>query len=362
MEVRRTATTTAIVFLSICCALRAAEMTTLHMDENCMRALKSKFARPAVVPFPAGNAWTQEREELGRMLFFDPRLSGSGAISCATCHNPAFGWDDGLAKAVGHGSKQLTRKTPTIVNAAWGQRFFWDGRADSLEEQALGPIQSAGEMNLPIEKLRAVVRSIGGYQPLFQRAYPGEPMDERTIAKAIATFERTLVSAEAPFDRWVKGDEHAISDSAKRGFLVFNGKAMCAECHSGWEFTDHGFHNVGTFGDDPGRGKFDKADKMQHAFNTPGLRNVAKRAAFMHDGSEPTLESVIDFYDKGGMCALTNFSPETHPLSLTPGEKRELLNFLATLTSDDPRVQIPALPGRDDHSLRSSSVLPTLAQ
>ena len=329
MELRSHSLLIAVFFALVSTTLNASE-GALHRDKNCVEALKSKYRRPLAIPFPANNLFTKEREELGRTLFFDPRLSGSGAISCASCHNPGFGWDDGLARGVGHGSKQLARKTPSIANVAWGERFFWDGRAESLEEQALMPIMSANEMSLPLDKLLQTVRSIRGYEPLFQRAYPGEPIDERTIAKAIATFERTIVSAQAPLDRWVEGDEAAISKSAKRGFLLFNGKTQCSECHSGWEFTDHKFHNVGTMGEDPGRGKFENVDKMQHAFKTPGLRNVARRAAFMHDGSEATLELVIDFYDQGGMCALTSFSPEIHPLSLNPTEKQDLLNFLST--------------------------------
>ena len=317
-----------------------------EMEKESAAALKSKYLRPTAIPFPAENTLTKEREELGRTLFFDPRLSGSGAISCASCHNPAFGWDDGLAKGVGHGSKPLARRTPTIVNAAWGELFFWDGRAESLEEQALGPIKSENEMNLSLENLLKVVKSLRGYDPLFEKAYPGEAIDEKTIAKAIATFERTLVSTEAPFDRWVKGDEGAISASAKRGFEVFNGKAQCSQCHSGWEFTDHGFHDIGTPDEDAGRGKYLKLDSMQHAFKTPGLRNAARRAAFMHDGSEESLESVIDFYDKGGMCVRPSLAPEVRPLHLNAEEKKDLIDFLNSLTSEEPKAQIPVLPGR----------------
>ena len=281
-------------------------------------------------------------------MFFDPRLSGSGAISCASCHNPAFGWDDGLAKGVGHGSRPLERSTPSIVNAAWGEGFFWDGRAKSLEEQALMPIQSESEMNLPLDKMIKVVRSIQGYQPLFQRAYPGQAIDQRTIAKAIATYERTLVSTEAPFDRWIKGEETAISNSAKRGFVLFNGKCRCAQCHSGWEFTDHRFHNIGTDDADLGRGKFVKVESMQHAFKTPGLRNAAHRAAFLHDGSEASLKTVIDFYDQGGMCPQSKSSVEIRPLDLSRSERQELLSFLFSLTSAEPKTEIPTLPERNN--------------
>ncbi len=335
----------AAICLGICCFTLAASDSSPDVDKNAADSFRNKYLRPAVVPFPAENTLTKEREELGRTLFFDPRLSGSGAISCASCHNPAFGWDDGLSRGVGHGSKQLARRTPSIVNAAWGELFFWDGRAESLEDQALGPIKSANEMNLSLDQMLKIVRSIEGYQPLFQHAYPGEPIDERTVAKAIATFERTLVSTEAPFDRWVKGDEEAISESAKRGFVLFNGKAQCSQCHTGWEFTDHGFHDIGTPDDDPGRGKFLKLESMQHAFKTPGLRNAARRAAFLHDGSETSLESIIDFYDQGGKSQRPSLSPEMRPLHLSSSQKQDLLNFLLTLTSDEPKAEIPTLPG-----------------
>jgi cytochrome c peroxidase len=154
------------------------------------------------------------------------------------------------------------------------------------------------------------------------------------------------VSTEVPFDRWVKGDEHAISVSAKRSFALFNSKAQCSKCHSGWEFTDHGFHDIGTPDEDPGRGRLLKLESMQHAFKTPGLRNVTQSAAFMHDGSERTLEGVIDFYDKGGLCVRASLAPEITPLHLSAGDKRSLLDFLATLTSEEPRAAIPVLPGK----------------
>jgi cytochrome c peroxidase len=306
-------------------------------------ALKHKYVRPTAVPFPVENAFNKDREILGRMLFFDPRLSAMGTVSCASCHNPAFGWDDGLPHSA---SRPTARRTPSIVNVAWGQRFFWDGRAASLEEQALGPIQNENEMNLPLEKMVAVVRGIEGYQALFARAYPREPVSEKTVAKALATFERTIVSAQAPFDRWVAGDGQAISASAQRGFVLFNGKAACAPCHAGWEFTDHDFHDIGTVDLDPGRGKYLPAENMQHAFKTPGLRNVATRTAYMHDGSQRTLEAVIEYYDGGGMCLRPSLSPRIHNLQLSGGEKRDLLDFLLTLTSDDAKVEIPNLPRR----------------
>lgn len=306
--------------------------------------LVKKYLRPPAPDFPSSNQYTAAREFLGRTLFFDPRLSGSSFISCATCHNPGFSWADGLPKGIGNGMKPLKRHTPTILNSAFGDLMFWDGRADSLEAQALGPIQSTAEMNMPLGKAIERVSSLDGYRSLFEKAYPGEPVSEITLAKAIATFERTVVSAQAPFDRWANGDGQAISESAKRGFELFNQKAGCAQCHSGWNFTDSGFHDIGVNDDDLGRGALLKLEAMQHAFKTPTLRNAALRAPYLHNGSELTLAAVIDFYDAGGKAQRPSLAPEVRPLHLTADEKADLLEFMRTLTSDDKPVSVPPLP------------------
>jgi cytochrome c peroxidase len=222
--------------------------------------------------------------------------------------------------------------------------MFWDGRADSLEAQALGPIQSAAEMNLPLDQAIQRLSAIPGYKTLFAKAYPGEPICDKTIAKAIATFERTVVSSDAPFDRWIAGDSQVISAQAKQGFDLFNGKAGCAQCHSGWNFTDGGFHDIGLADADLGRGALLKLDAMQHAFKTPTLRNAAVRAPYMHDGSESSLEAVIDFYDSGSQTLRSSVSPEIRPLHLSAQEKSALISFIQTLTSPDKTVFIPALP------------------
>lgn len=303
------------------------------------------YRRPAGPPYPPDNAHTPEREELGRTLFFDPRLSGSGWISCATCHNPALDWGDGLPRALGHGMRVLGRRTPTILNLGWAEALFWDGRAETLEEQALGPIAAAGEMNLPLDRLEARLRAIPGYRPLFDRAYPDEPIGPPTVAKALATFERTVASGEAPFDRWAAGDPEAIPAAAARGFGLFVGKANCAACHSSWRFTDDSFHDIGLPGDDPGRGAvLPDIEVSQFAFKTPTLRNADRRGPYMHDGSVPTLEAVVDHYDRGGRVARPGRSREVRPLGLTGPEKADLLAFLHTLTSTDRAVAVPALP------------------
>ena len=178
-------------------------------------------------------------------------------------------------------------------------------------------------------------------RPFSPRAYPGEPINEKTVARAIATFERTVVSGQAPFDRWISGDESAIGEDAKRGFDLFNGKAGCVQCHSEWNFTDNGFHDVGLEDSDRGRGERLPLEGMQFAFKTPTLRNVDRRAPYMHEGNEQTLAEVIDFYDRGGDARRKSLSPEMVPLHLTAQEKTDLLAFLSTLTSVDKTGRIP---------------------
>jgi cytochrome c peroxidase len=308
--------------------------------------LKAEYARPGAVPHPEDNAFTPERERLGRMLFFDPRLSGSGWISCASCHNPGLSWGDGLPRAIGHGMQQLGRRTPTVLNLAWAEALFWDGRADTLEQQALGPIEAAGEMNLPLDEMVKRLEHIPGYEPHFDRAYPGEAISPETVAKAIATFERGIVSGEAPFDRWVAGREDAMSAAAQRGFVLFNGKAGCHACHAGWRLTNDSFHDIGVAGEDVGRGALlpPGMDVGRFAFKTPTLRNVALRAPYMHDGSIATLEDVVDLYNRGGVVKRPSLSPDIKPLELTAAEQHDLVAFMKTLTSHDPEARVPALP------------------
>lgn len=314
-------------------------------DTSARARLKAQFRRPASVPFPETNPHTPERELLGRMLFFDPRLSGSATVSCATCHNPGLSWSDGLTTAVGSNMQALPRRTPTLLNLAWAPALFWDGRADTLEEQALLPVFNENEMNMKTDDLVPRLVAIRGYQPLFAQAYPGEPISRETVAKALATFERRIISGQAPFDRWIAGDPKAISPSARRGFDVFTGQARCATCHTGWRFTDDGFYDIGVADTDEGRGKVLPAiSSVQFAFKTPTLRNVARRAPYLHNGSAATLEEVVDLYARGGIAKRPSLSPEIKPFSLTSTEKKDLLAFLESLTSQDAEARIPTLP------------------
>lgn len=309
-----------------------------------MARLKAQYQRPAAIPFPATNPYSEAKAELGRMLFFDPRVSGPSTMSCASCHNPALSWGDGLPTGVGSDARVLGRRSPSILNLAWAELLMWDGRAESLEHQATGPITEPREMNQTMPRLLATLGELPGYRVRFDAAFPGEAISDKTIAKAIATFERTVVSGRAPFDRWVEGDETAIGAEAKRGFVTFNGKGNCAACHSGWRLTDDSFHDIGLPGSDPGRGKLIAGvEPLKNAFKTPGLRNIDQRAPYMHDGSVPTLAAVVRHYDTG-FIARPSLSAEVRRLNLTDAEVAELVAFMKTLTSADAAITVPVLP------------------
>lgn len=303
------------------------------------------YLRPDAIPQPANNRITAERVELGKMLFFDPRLSGSNWISCGLCHNPALGWSDGLKTAIGHGMKILERSTPTILNTAYQRLQFWDGRERTLEKQALGPIASMGEMNQNLDELVDELKAVPGYVKLFNEAYPEDGISKSSIAKAIASFERTIVSQDSDFDLWLKGQKSNMTESAKRGFQLFQGKARCVMCHNGFNFADDGFHNIGLPNNkDEGRYKIKPVKVLKGAFKTPTLRNVALTAPYMHNGEFETLKEVIDHYNSGGKRNMGNLDPNMQKLHLSKKEKADLLAFLLSLTSEPVEVSIPQLP------------------
>ena len=315
-----------------------------NSSASTIAVMLADFRRPLNIPAPEDNPITPAKASLGKALFFDPRLSGSGAIACATCHNPALGWQDGMARGVGHHGGVLSRHTPTILNIAWSEPLFWDGRAATLEEQAKGPLSAPAEMNMPLDRAVEILRANRGYRAGFAAAFPGEPITIDTMVKAIATYQRTVISGVAPFDRWVNGEAGALPEAAKRGFVTFETKAGCAACHSGWRFTDDGFHDTGLPGDDMGRAKIMPGlPILEHAFKTPTLRNVADRAPYMHDGSLPTLEAVINHYDHGYIDR-PSLSPEVRRPKLTAQEKADLVAFMQSLSSHDRNVTLPNLP------------------
>ncbi len=299
------------------------------------------------VPIPSDNLPFDAKAELGKLLFFDPRLSKDNSISCAFCHVPAAGFADPRQFSLGVGGKQGGRNAPSAMNAAYNHLQFWDGRAGSLEEQALGPIQNPVEM---AETLKGVVKKLGkvkGYQARF-RAVFGQDVSPEGIAKAIAAFERTLISTNSPFDKFVAGDKNALSAGAQRGLELFQGKARCVLCHNGPNFTDNKFHNlgvpqVGLLKEDLGRYNVTGRDADRGAFKTPSLRSVALTAPYMHTGGFKSLGEVVEFYNRGG-DAVPGKDGFMGPLSLTEPEKKDLVDFLNSLTGDLTSMATPRLP------------------
>jgi cytochrome c peroxidase len=313
-------------------------------------ALKAPLGLPPV-PVPDDNPPTVATVEFGRRLFFSPVLSVDRSLSCATCHNPKTSFADSKSVSTGVHGKRGTRNTPTVLNAVYYKMQFWDGRARDLEAQASGPMMNSLEMGSTREGLEKAVAEDAELRTLSERAFgPGRPTMER-ITKGLAAFERTLVSGNSPFDRFVYGgDKTAMTEAAQRGWRVFKDpdKGHCAVCHTiGTQyalFTDNAFHNIGAGldaeGEIPDLGRYvqTKRDADKGAFRTPSLRNVALTPPYMHDGSVKTLKDVVDFYVGGG-SSNPHLDPLIRPLShLTRQEREDLVAFLESLTGEIPRL------------------------
>ncbi len=280
------------------------------------------------------------REELGRLLFEDKLLSADRSISCASCHISAFAFGDTSAVSLGVGGQKGTRNTPPITNMSFRSSFFWDGRAATLEEQVLRPIENPVEMALPlseaVSRLRADARYVGYFQVLY-----GRSPDTTALANALAAFIRTLETADTPFDRWMRGDQQAMSAAAVRGRAIFMKKGKCFDCHFGPDFTGDEFRNIGLFDgkdlSDPGRFAITKDSADLGRFKVPGLRNVAVTAPYMHHGAFRTLREVIDYYDTPDRFVPNSIGRDAllaRPLGLTEAEKDDLEAFLHALTDD----------------------------
>ena len=292
-------------------------------------------ALPALPPIPAGSPLTQERIDLGQMLFFEPRISGSGVISCATCHNPALGWTDRIARATGHDGQVGERNTPTALNAAFLDSQFWDGRAATLEDQALGPIQATIEMNMSLEGAIARLNEFQIYRDMFAAAFPADadPVRPENVALAIAAFERTLVTPNSPFDRFLAGDDSALSDEQQRGMRLFADNG-CIACHSGPNFSDGMFHAIQVPGStDRGRALVTGDSADEHAFRTPSLRNIAVTYPYFNNGSVDSLREAVNIMGQ-----------EMLGHEFADDELDALVAFLDSLTGEMPEVEIPALP------------------
>ncbi len=286
------------------------------------------------ISWPSDNPYSVEKVALGKLLYFDKRLSADDTISCATCHDPKYGFTDGAPVSTGIRGQKGGRSAPTVINRAWSLAQFWDGRAATLEAQAVGPIANPIEMGTTHVAVVAKLATIEGYKPLFKAAFGDEKVTIDRVAKAIATFERTVVSGNAPYDKWKAGHASAMSPAAMRGYHVFQ-KAECDSCHEGANFTSNMYSNIGVGIDsanhDLGRYGITKDDADWGAFKTPTLRDVEHTAPYMHDGSMKTLEEVVDYYDKGG-TPNKNLDRHIKPRHLRADEKADLIAFMRALS------------------------------
>jgi cytochrome c peroxidase len=322
------------------------------------RGIDHQWSELADAPTPA-------RVRLGRWLFFDKRLSSDGSVSCASCHRPEFGYAEPLAISRGirgqpldfpqPDGRRVTRKTPTVINQPWSltTNLFWDGRMSSLDDMSIMPVSNPQAMGSTHE-IMVKTLAASGYAPYFAEAFGTPDVTKERVGKALADYQRTRLSGDAPWDRWRSGDEAAVSSDVKQGHQLFFGKARCSQCHLGHSFTDTLFHNLGvgwnaqtnTF-NDTGRFNVTKMDRDRGAFKTPPLREIALRAPYMHDGSMATLLEVMQFYNRGG-----NQNPQLDqrmsPLNLDDREIRALIALMQALSSgrslDTPPAAFPQRP------------------
>jgi cytochrome c peroxidase len=324
-------------------AFSQAPAPATERSESGVATMMTSFRRPVTVPFPADNPFSEKKRALGEALFHDKRLSVDGSLACASCHERGKGLADGKVHGRGVPGRALKRHTPTLWNLAWAAPVFWDGRARSLEEQVAGPIESPDEMAQPLASVISRLAADPAMVGAFAGAFPKAPtINAKNLAKAIATYERTFLSPVTRFDRFVHGDERALSQSERAGFRLFVGKAGCVKCHSGFAFTDYAFHDIGLPGDDRGRGAVLRLEAADHAFKTPSLREIGRSAPYMHDGSLATLADVVRHYENGIVERPTLSKDLTRGLKLTDGERADLIAFLATLTSETS----PTLPDK----------------
>ncbi|MCG2614599.1 cytochrome-c peroxidase [Terrimonas sp. NA20] len=297
---------------------------------------------------------------LGKTLFFDTRLSGSNKIACATCHLPELSWADGRSKSVGHEDQLNKRNSPGLLNVWAQKKLFWDGRSNSLEDQAFAPINSETEMHSDMSEVMMKLRRIKGYKPMFQAAFKNGEISPETLATALATFQRTLVGNPSSFDKFLMGDKKALNDSAMRGLHVFRTKAGCMSCHNGPLFTDQEFHNIGlTYYQLPQEdlGRYAVTHKAEDVgrFKTPSLRDVMKTAPWMHNGLFTNMDALMNMYNMGMPQAgskpansTDSLFPQTDrlikPLGLSRREREDLVAFLRSLSAEPPIVIKPLMP------------------
>ncbi|WP_200799791.1 cytochrome c peroxidase [Ectothiorhodosinus mongolicus] len=312
----------------------AAAVTTASADDYA--SYRAYFEPlPALPPIPANNSLTPEKIELGKMLFFEPRISGSGVISCATCHNPALGWSDRIPRATGHDGQVGERNTPTVLNSGFLGSQFWDGREPDLEGQALGPIEADIEMAMDLDSALTVLSGFDVYKEKFAAAYPGQrnPITAENVAFALASFQRTLNTPNSPFDRFLQGDDNAMTEAQKRGMVAFVSNG-CIACHRGVNLSDSRFHRFELPGStDQGRFLVTGDEGDMFAFRTPTLRNVAVTYPYFNNGAVDSLEEATQ------LMARQMLGRELNRRTVN-----DIVAFLNALTGDMPDVSFPALP------------------
>jgi len=313
-------------------------------------------------PFPSDNPYSAEKELLGKTLFFDPRLSRSEQIACASCHDPELGWCDSRTLSFGHDRQLGVRNAMSIINTAYAKNLFWDGRAGSLEAQSKMPIEDQREMNGHMNLAAGKIAAVKGYQVLFEKAFGDKTVTKERIAKAIATFERTVKSSASKFDQFIDGKADIYSDDELMGLHLFRTKAQCINCHNSGYFSNNTFENIGTAllgekGEDLGRYLVTKKADDAGRFRVPGLREVSRTGPYLHNGSMTTLQEVIQFYSKGnpeysqkratvheGILLKSEKSGMVRMLELSDREVAQLEAFLKTLSSKPEKVILPELP------------------
>lgn len=298
------------------------------------------------VPLDLTNDSVKNIVELGKALFFDPRLSSSGKISCATCHDPGLNWTDAKPRSIGHEGAMGKRNAPTIENSWFYKKLFWDGRSRDLQDQAFAPIVSESEMNSEMHDVVRKLRRIKGYTEWFKKAFGTEHINPHLMTEAIAVFEKTVSSAESRFDRFVKGDSRALNKSELRGLHLFRTKAGCFSCHNGPMFTDNRFHRLGPVISNP----YDRNDvgfyKVTHLdadtgkFRTPSLRDVMRTGPWFHDGSSNNMDSILHQFNQHSPAPNGVF----RSLNLSLKERKDLKAFLEALSAPPKPFVRPVLP------------------
>lgn len=340
----------------------ASKWPTPHLDSLIDKSTFQDIGLLGDVKYPSDNPYSDEKKLLGKMLFFDARLSQTGQIACASCHNPELAWTDNITRSLGHDRQNNKRNSMTIKNVGFAHTLFWDGRAESLEHQASFPISDPMEMNTENTVAVHRISEVEGYKPMFEDAFGNSDINLDRILKAIATYERSIISRGSKFDRFIKGKQDLFTDEEVLGMHLFRTKARCINCHNTPYFSDNQFHNdgqalFGTKDEDFGRYNHTKNKDDLGKFKTPTLREVSKTGPWMHHGHFPSLLDVVEFYNLGNPAPIQKkylgigrdslipiISPLLKKLNLSEDEVNALIAFMETLSTNTQRVNLINMP------------------